>query len=404
MSEVQSEPTLCPDNIAIIGGGRWARVIVSVLCELVSSDVNISMHFRHNMDSMVAWVKKQGLADRINLSSEWPQFSSPSSSAIIVANAARDHAAAVEHALSIGASVLVEKPIAINSTAAEKLAKLARKGNGQIAAAQVFLFARYIENFSKLITSSGPVDAIFVDWADPKIEQRYGETKQYDAGLPLFADWLPHILPILDTLLPTLPDEYSQLKVSRGGATIELELKADKIPCVVRLERNASYRKRTIQVIIEGKPAKLDFSKEPGVINFAQSSTTGDEFWNSGKKPLACMLSAFLALSTSTDHDARFDIGTGLQACRIIDKITKSYYEHLIPVLIEHLSGSKELNESFYYMLSELLSAKGPLTANVLSQQIEKVITCFDGEDRATYCEQLTRAHDPSGFLIDMIT
>jgi hypothetical protein len=403
MSTVQNEPALCPDNIAIIGGGRWARVIVSVLCELVSSEVNISMHFRHNMDSMLAWIKKQGLTDRIQLSSAWPQFSSVHSSAIIVANAARDHEAAVEHALSLGAPVLVEKPIATNSTAAERLVNFARNVNGQIAAAQVFLFARYIENFSKLIINAGPIDAIYVDWTDPKSEQRYGETKQYDIGLPVFADWLPHILPILDTLLSTLPNEYSQLKVSRGGAKLELELIADKIPCVIRLERNSSHRKRTIQVIIAGKVAELDFSKEPGVISYAQSITSGDEFWDDGKRPLACMLSAFLQLSTSVDQDARFDIRVGLRTCKIIDKISKSYYEQLIPGLIEQLSASEEPGENCYYTLSELLSAKGPLTANALSQQIEKVITCFNGKDRSIYFEQLTRAHDLSGFFIDMV-
>jgi hypothetical protein len=157
-------------------------------------------------------------------------------------------------------------------------------------------------------------------------------------------------------------------------------------------------------VIRGGKPAELDFSKEPGVISFAQTSTTGDEFWDSGKRPLACMLSAFLGLSTTADQDVRFDIRTGLQACRFIDTITKSYYEQLIPVLIEQLSGSKKPDESFYYTLSELLSAKGPLTENVLSQQIEKVITCFNGENRAAYFEQLTQAHNPSEFFIDMVT
>jgi hypothetical protein len=404
MSEVQSEPTLCPDNIGIVGGGRWARVIVSVLCELVSPEVKISMHFKHNMDSMLAWIKKQGLADRIQLSSTWPQFSSAHSSAIIVANAARDHEKAVEHALSIGAPVLVEKPIATNSTAAERLAKLARKVNGQIAAAQVFLFARYIENFSKLITNSGPIDAISVDWSDPKSEQRYGETKQYDIGLPVFADWLPHILPILNTLLPTLPNEYRQLRVSRGGAKLELELYADKIPCVIRLERNASHRTRIIKVNIDGKVSEIDFSKEPGVISYGQSFTTGDEFWDSKKKPLACMLSAFFQFSTSAYQDTRFDIRIGLHTCKIIDKIAKSYYEQLIPWLIEQLSASENPDESFYYTLSELLSAKGPLTANALSQQIEKVIKFFNSEDKAIYFEHLSQTQDPSGFFIKMVT
>lgn len=88
MREVQSEPAPCPENIAVIGGGRWARVIVRVLCELVPPEVNISMHFRHNKDSIRAWVEKYALADRIQLCSDWPLFSSPLSSAIIVANAA----------------------------------------------------------------------------------------------------------------------------------------------------------------------------------------------------------------------------------------------------------------------------------------------------------------------------
>lgn len=309
----------------------------------------------------------------------------------------------MEHALSIGVPVLVEKPIATKLSVAEKLVKLARRGNVQVAAAQVFLFARYIENYAKLISSSGAISALYVDWTDPTTEQRYGEAKHYDAGLPLFADWLPHILPILDTLLPALPDACRQLKVSRGGAKIELELNAGKIPCFIRLERNSCSRKRKIQATIGGKPAVLDFSKEPGVISFAQSRTTGDEFWDSGKKPLACMLSAFLALSNPSQQDARFDVSAGLQACRIIDKITKPYYEQLIPALIEQLSGVKEPDENFYYTLTELLSAKGPLTSKVLSRQIEKVMRCFNSKDSAIYFEQLARTHDPSGFFIEMV-
>ena len=92
----------CPDSVAVIGGGRWARVLAEVLCNLVPPSSSISVHSRHNAGSMSNWISERGLGDRIHVSSQWPQFDLAVSHAVVVANAARDHEEAIEWALSAG--------------------------------------------------------------------------------------------------------------------------------------------------------------------------------------------------------------------------------------------------------------------------------------------------------------
>ena len=72
--------------------------------------------------------------------------------AIIVVNAASDHEESVEWALGQGCPVLVEKPFCLNFFAAQRLANLALTKNRYLATAHVFLFASYVETFSKLVS------------------------------------------------------------------------------------------------------------------------------------------------------------------------------------------------------------------------------------------------------------
>src|SRR2546422_7110793 len=222
--ETEEGPAPCPDTITIIGGGRWARVLVEVLCRLVPPSVAICVYSRRNTRSMGIWGQARGLANRVELLSTWPRPFSTGLGAVVVANAARDHETAVEWALLAGAPVMVEKPIALTGPAAERLADLARQRNVPFAAAHVFLFARYLDNFWKLIRNAGRIDSLHVDWADPESEERYGESKRYDPGLPVFADWLPHVVSIVGSLASRVPDNCRILEVRRGGAAIDLEL------------------------------------------------------------------------------------------------------------------------------------------------------------------------------------
>lgn len=351
-----TELTPCPNHVTVIGGGRWARVLTTVLCDLVPPSVKISVHSFHNADAISTWVLERKLADRVHVSSDWPQILSKSSSAIIVANAARDHERAVEWAIFRNIPVLVEKPIALTAVAAQHLVNLALSQNLYFATAHVFLFARYVDNFVALVGQSGNIQSIQVQWMDPKSENRYGEQKQYDPGLPVFADWLPHVLSLIGTLSPNLPQSCKTLEFFRGGAHIELELKLGDIPCHVQLIRNGNQRQRIFEVETEKEMLRLDFSTEPGMITSGSTVINGDPDWETKKRPVAQMLSAFLKGAAGDMPDHRLNSEIGLRANQLIDQTSALYYAALRPWLINKLADfPNRVDSDLRYALSEIL-------------------------------------------------
>lgn len=389
----------CPDNVVVIGGGRWARVLTEVLCGLVSPSVTISVHSLHNAESMSVWAAARGLGNRIVLLSEWPQFLSAKSSAVIVANAARDHERAVEWVLSAGVPVLVEKPIALTASASQRLADLARSRNARFAAAHVFLFARYVDHFSRLVADAGGARFLRVHWTDPKSENRYGERKQYDPGLPIASDWLPHVLSIVGTLTPNFPGKCEVTKFLRGGAHLELDLMLGDIPCSIQLIRNSDRRQRIIEVTAGQKMLRLDFSKEPGIITCGAITMIGDPDWEVKKRPAARMLTAFLKWAAGSKFDSRLNVETGLRACHIIDQALGKYRSFLMPWLLARLATSEQVDEDLRYALSEILQSEGPLSTATMEQQIERVRQRCSGTDGARWSRELAGARDPATLL-----
>lgn len=322
---------LYPESVAVIGGGRWTRVLTEVLCGLTPPSVEISVHSLHNAEAMSAWAKEKGFGRRIQVLPEWPRFPSGKYHAMIVANAARDHEKAIEWALFAGIPVLVEKPITVTAAASQRLVNKAKSQNVRFAAAHVFLFARYLENFSRFVFKSGNIRRLCVCWIDPRLEERYGERKQFDPSLPIFADCLPHVLSMIGVLLPNLPQQCKNLKILRGGARIELELRVGDVPCNVQLERNSDKRQRTIEVDTTQQMLKLDFSKEPGIIVSGSETIDADPDWMLKERPLTRMLRAFLQWAVGGEFDSRLDIEIGVRANRVIDQVSDLYY----PILEE---------------------------------------------------------------------
>jgi predicted dehydrogenase len=363
----------CPDDILIIGGGRWARQIVDVVCSLVPPSVGVVLDSRRNADAMTAWAQAHGLGGRIQVSSAWPPTFVSRSTAVIVANAARDHDMAAAWAISSGLPTIVEKPIALTAATARHLTELARDRNVRFAAAHVFLFARYLENFATLVLGGGQVESLLIDWADPVCEERYGERKTYDAGLPVFADVLPHIVSIADGLGYGPPMSCRRVRVRRGGAAVQLELTAGGMLCTVNMERNAERRRRILQASVSGEVLQLDFSKEPGTIDRGNSSKTADSYWDSKMRPVASMLLAFLKWAAGGERDARLDAGPGLQACKLIDQVSEMYREDLMPWLFARLAQPGIVDKDLRYALAERLQADGPLHTAELDRQINAI-------------------------------
>jgi predicted dehydrogenase len=348
---------------------------------------------------MSAWALARGLGERIEISSTWPQFSAAGPHAVIVVNAARDHEKAAEWALSAGVPVLVEKPIALTVAGSQRLADLAHRRHARFAAAHIFLFARYLDRFSRLVAEAGRIRSLRVEWTDPRSESRYGEHKRYDPSLPVFSDWLPHALSILGALAPGSPGKCEITKFLRGGAHLELCLGFGDVPCRIQLARNSDQRRRIVEVVAEQKVLQLDFSKEPGIITRDSMTLVGDPDWETKRRPAASMLAAFLRWAGGGEHDSRLDAEIGLRACRIIDQAMDEYRPVLTAWLVAKLASPGPVDDDLRYALSEMLQSSGPISANVIERRIERVRQQFSGTNGARWLDELANARNPAELL-----
>ena len=364
----------CPDNIAVIGGGRWARVLTEVLCGLVPPCVRIFVHTPHNAVGMSEWASERGFGQRIQVSSDFPKHLSGKSNVVIVANAARDHEKVIEWALAEGVPVLVEKPLTLNFAASQRLADLARYQKTYFAAAHVFLFASYVETFSKLIADENSIQLIRVHWMDPQSESRHGEVKNYDPGLTVYADWLPHVISILGTLTVGQALICKKLEFLRGGAHLKIDLQLGDIPCEIELVRNGNCRQRIIEVTTQQQKILLDFASEPGTVVSDSKVLCGDMDWDVKPKPVSRMLGAFLQGAAGGVRDERLDIEIGLRASRAIDQVSSLYHSALFPWLSEKLIMIQDDGDSdLRYALTEILYVEDPYSSVPIGQRIDYV-------------------------------
>ena len=397
MTITRIEPLrVCPDRIAIVGGGRWARVLLEALCGIAPSSVEIVVFTRSGRRRMTEWTRARRLTNRIQLSSVWPPPGPIRPGAVIVANASRDHASAVQWALSAGVPTLVEKPIALNGETAQRLADLATERGVRLAAAHVFLFAGYIENFASCLKTEGRIDSLTIDWTDPKNEERYGERKRYDPSVPVIADCLPHVVSIAGAITGQVPTRCTGLELRRGGAAIGLELMGRDVSYTVHLERDGADRRRVLRAAAGGEPHELDFSIEPGTLRSGSCVSSGDRDWDTRPRPVACMLRAFLTWAAGGHYDVRLDVGPALQTCVLMDRTMGSYYSQLASWLSMKLAVHTTVDEDLRYALSELLQADRRLTAAELIVDINETRRRFSGAERLC---QLSDARDLTDLL-----
>lgn len=374
----QNKLNSCPSYIVVIGGGRWSRVFLDVLCTLVPTVVKVLVYSPRNAIGMQAWISARGLKDRVCASSDLPEISSDASTAVIVANAVHDHEKSIEWALSHKFPVLVEKPLTLNLAASQRLVDLANCKQVYFAAAHVFPFASYIEAFSRIVASADAIESIRVQWSDPKFESRYGEAKSYDPGLTIYADWLPHVLSILGTLVSDHDSQCEKLEFLHGGAHLCIELKLGNIPCTIELVRNDKTRKRIVEITTQQKKITLDFSSEPGTIISGSEAICADPDWDVTEKPVSRMLGAFLQAAGGGVRDDRLNVEIGLRTSQLIEQVSALY----LSALLSWLKGRLLMVEidddcDLRYALSEILHVEDPHSSVPIGRRIDYVYRCI---------------------------
>lgn len=367
-----------PDVIYVMGGGRWARIIIDVLFRITPSSVLIKIFTPRNSKNMQLWVEENKFEQRVKVETGEPEKLNDKHIVAIVVNRVNDHEQAIRKVINVCSHVIVEKPFTNSFAISNDLYNMANKKGVTISTAHVFLFASYFEQFSKLVLKAGKINYILFDWSDPKSETRYSENKQYDSSLSIFADWLPHILSMTDRMVPQAKIVVNDVTINRGGATTEIKLLINEVICMIKLNRNADERVRKIFVSSETCDLDLDFSMEPGKIKINDSETLELVKWGFEERPLPLMLKAFLTGSTTNTFDERLDCRIGLLSNEVIDSVTAKYRVKQRNWLLGELDEFKSLDEDLKYALTELFQIDHYL-------ETKEINTKLDALENGTY-------------------
>jgi predicted dehydrogenase len=348
-------------------------VLVQELCALVPPELPVVVHSRHCAAEMTDWLARRPAGRTVACRADPPPLDA--GSAVIVVNAARDHAATAAWALAGGAAVLVEKPLTTSVADARRLVALAGERPGRLASAHVFLFARYVDEFARRVAAAGGVRSLRVVWRDPRVEIRHGETKRFDPGVPALVDWLPHIVPLLTTLQPHPLTGCECRQVARGGAAVELVFAAGPVSCGASLERNAGRRERLIEVETGAGRLTLDFATEPGTITHGSSVENADPAWDRGPRPVRRLLETFLHSAATRTGDPRLDVQHGLRACALAAEAASGYGRQVADWLRDRLVASATPGPDETYALTEMLHGGWRPTDDELAAALSRVST-----------------------------
>lgn len=241
--------------------------------------------------------------------------------AVIVANAAKDHARAAEWALESAVPVLVEKPLATSARDVSRLIDIAERRKTILAAAHVFLFAEYLARFGGMVRKESRPTRIRFVWSDTAGEERYGQIKIFDASVPVYMDVFPHILSAFRILWPKAPVSYVGLEADDQATKALVALEVAGAPCTVELDRQGERRVRLIQVSSDDAQLSLDFSTEPGTIIDRNGGQSADPNWDARPGPLSLELAAFLESAATGRVDPRLSPLLAAEASRLVDRM-----------------------------------------------------------------------------------
>jgi predicted dehydrogenase len=237
----------------LIGGGRWARVIASVLARVAPGPVQVA-----SPGNPGAWDMRPDGWRAVTMNA---MLADPGVARVIIARRARDHAQTVLAALAAGKDVLVEKPFCLTRADGDAILATAR---GRVCqTGLVFLHAPNLRRFHAACRAAGPAARVRVHWADPAAEVRHGAAKGHDAALNPVQDVLPHVWSLVRPLVAgPLALTDATLAQDGNGVTLRLEGGA-RVDAVIA--RAAPRRARVLEVAGPGLTARLDFAAEPGV-------------------------------------------------------------------------------------------------------------------------------------------
>jgi|GEM_PF-5028021 len=308
-------------TVAIIGGGRWAQVTLSVLANMnlpyhyvVVSNANYN-EILPQLSSLETSFSTFSLVHTIN--DLLARFEVASA---IIVNAAREHFASASKMINNGSHVLIEKPIVLTSHEMNFLIEDARDKGVIITPGLCYRFCSYIHNFALEVKTKGIPCKFHFEWFDEKNEIRHGNKKRHDHSINVVQDVIPHVWSILSTIF-TKDLSIVSCRLNTEGDRAEIAISTEGVRGTVVLNRYGHQRKRYLSVeFTSGKSISIDFTTEPGLIVDENKSYSGDAGWEGKPSPLEKQFGHFFSSINNNTSDSN-DIQACMQSVSFTDAI-----------------------------------------------------------------------------------
>ena len=248
------------NNIIVIGGGRWAKII---LIELISHFENIDKIIlitgnKKIIEELPSNIFKKKLYLKNNLN----KINLKKITHAIVVNKNKDHFLTSKKIIENNINVLVEKPLVSKIKEYEKLKKLSQKKKKFIHVSTPFFFAYYFFYIKKFIATNKP--ELFFEWHDPKKDKRHGFLKKYDKSITYLEDTTYHIYGILNCIFGKKKIVYLSSKNFKNKGNVKFEY--GKIRVNLNCSRNIEHERiRKIKIICNKKNIRINYSDDKKV-------------------------------------------------------------------------------------------------------------------------------------------
>lgn len=251
-------------TLAVVGGGRWGRVVARVLAEERLAG-RVTLVTSHGERACRDWLTRQSGHVRRTVTVE-PELPASGAVAAVVATRAATHAAWAARCLSAGLPVLVEKPLAyVDAEDERRLAALADRHGVCVGVNHEFLLAAWAGELREIIARGPAPTGVRITWHEPHSTARHGEVRRADLTTTTVQDLFPHALSLLTATLGEQPLTVEEVVLLPDRNGFRSRLLWGELPVRCEILRNAGTWRRELEVTRStGAPAlHVDWRTEP---------------------------------------------------------------------------------------------------------------------------------------------
>lgn len=355
------------DDWVVVGGRRWARVVAGELCSQLSAESRIFIQASGEEAGFREWWRQFPFRDRLVRVEDLPPCVAPRNGVALIVNSACQHRVAMEQALDLGYHVVSEKPMTLSREESLEIIRRAELVGRTVFSTNTFLFADYLRVLKHEWLEGRELSELHLTWMDASSEVRDGGRKDYDSGVPIIYDILPHAATIWIALRGRAPIRAADLELRKGGSEVLAKFWCEGLTVTVLMARRAPCRVRRARLGGGDFELTLDFAVEPGEVTLGDGpSVCADREWQRKRRPIAAMIESVREFFRNEVRDERCGTEAALFGNELIDRVAVSYVRQQV----EFLSAQAKLQPSmrgadFQYAARESMALAERVTSHL---------------------------------------